>query len=239
MPKHATFQDFIQVAGIRNAAEADMVMECGVRYLGFPLRLPVNEEDLSESDAAAIIHAIRPPCCGVPITYQSVADEIAEFMAYLGARIVQLHGEISTEELTRLRCQCPDLRIIKSLIIGKQNHRDLVATVRNLAPRVDAFITDTFDAATGASGATGKTHDWGLSRDLVRVSPKPVILAGGLTADNVRQAILAVNPAGVDAHTGLEDASGGKDKGKVLAFVAEARAGFRQVRCGPAASGSP
>jgi len=239
MPKHATFRDFIQVAGIRDLAEAGMVMECGVRYLGFPLRLPVNEEDLSESDAAAIIHAIRPPCYGVPITYQSAADEIAEFMEYLGARIVQLHGEISTEELTTLRCQCPDLRIIKSLVIGRQEHRDLVVMVRDMAPLVDAFITDTFDAATGASGATGKTHDWGLSRDLVRVSPKPVILAGGLTADNVRQAILAADPAGVDAHTGLEDPSGGKDKDKVLAFVAQARAGFRESRSRAALSGSP
>jgi len=239
MPKHATFQDFIQVAGIRNAAEARMVIECGVRYLGFPLRLPVNEEDLSESDAAAIIRAIRPPCCGIPITYQSAADEIAEFMEYLGARIVQLHGEISTEELTRLRCRRPGLGIIKSLVIGKQEHSDLVAMVRDLAPLVDAFITDTFDAATGASGATGKTHDWELSRDLVRLSPKPVILAGGLTAGNVRQAILAVQPAGVDAHTGLENPSGGKDKDKVVAFVAEARAGFRQVRSRPAVSGRP
>jgi phosphoribosylanthranilate isomerase len=62
----------------------------------------------------------------------------------------------------------------------------------------------------------------------VELSPRPVILAGGLTPANVREAIAAVRPAGVDVHTGVEDASGRKDLAKVLAFVAEARAGFRE-----------
>jgi phosphoribosylanthranilate isomerase len=55
-----------------------------------------------------------------------------------------------------------------------------------------------------------------------------VILAGGLTPANVRQAIAAVRPAGVDVHTGVEDATGRKSREKVLAFVAEATAGFRK-----------
>jgi phosphoribosylanthranilate isomerase len=55
------------------------------------------------------------------------------------------------------------------------------------------FITDTFDPSTGASGATGKTHDWDISKSLVQLSPKPVILAGGLNAENVYEAILHVN----------------------------------------------
>ena len=90
---------------------------------------------------------------------------------------------------------------------------------------MDGFITDTYAPETGASGATGRTHDWAVSRRLVQLSPKPVILAGGLTPANVRQAIATVGPAGVDVHTGVEDASGRKDRGKVLAFVAAARAG--------------
>jgi phosphoribosylanthranilate isomerase len=95
---------------------------------------------------------------------------------------------------------------------------------------VDAYITDTFDPRTGACGATGKTHDWRLSRQLVRYSPLPVILAGGLTAENVRAAILAVRPAGVDAHTGLEDVSGRKSQEKVKQFVSEAQEAFRVIR---------
>ena len=98
-----------------------------------------------------------------------------------------------------------------------------------LAPLVDGFITDTYAPETGASGATGRTHDWTVSRGLVQLSPKPVILAGGLTPTNVRQAIAEVRPAGVDVHTGVEDASGRKDRAKVLAFVAESMAGFAQT----------
>ncbi len=95
---------------------------------------------------------------------------------------------------------------------------------------MDAFITDTFDPATGASGATGKTHEWGISRELRALSPKPLILAGGLNPENVREAIETVRPAAVDAHTGVEDAEGRKDPAKVRAFVAAAREGFRRMR---------
>lgn len=224
------FQDFIQVAGVRDLDEARLLMDCGVQYLGFPLRLPVNAEDLPEAEAAAIIRAIRPPCHGVAITYQDDADDVAEFTGYLGASIVQLHGEISLGQLRKLRRLRPDLRVIKSLVVGERTAQQLAATARRLAAVVDAFITDTFDPATGASGATGKTHDWRISRRLVEIAARPVILAGGLTPANVREGILAVRPAGVDAHTGVEDAMGRKDAEKVRRFVAEARAGFDLLR---------
>lgn len=224
------FNGFIQVAGVRDLDEARLLMDCGVRHLGFPLRLPVNAEDLSEAEAATIIRAIRPPCFGVAITYQDAADDVARFMDYLGAAIVQLHGDISPGELRKLRQLRPGLRIIKSLVVGEHTEPELAAMARGLGEFVDAFITDTFDPESGASGATGKTHDWQISRRLVEVSPKPLILAGGLTPQNVREAIRAVRPAGVDVHTGVEDPSGRKDADKVRRFVAEARAGFQWER---------
>jgi phosphoribosylanthranilate isomerase len=99
-----------------------------------------------------------------------------------------------------------------------------------LSEFVDAFITDTFDPKTGASGATGITHDWSVSHRLVERSDRPVILAGGLTPENVRKAILAVNPAGVDSHTGVEDAAGRKSREKVEKFVTEAQAAYRKLK---------
>jgi len=220
------FLDFIQVAGVRDADEADLLIACGVRYLGFPLRLPVHAEDLSEEAAAAIIRSIHPPCFGVAITYQDDAQEIAEFTDFLGASLVQLHGDICVSELAKLRRLRPELTIIKSLVVGASDYTRLAELQRQTGNLVDAFITDTFDADTGASGATGKTHDWRISRRLVASSPKPVILAGGLTPANVREAIRCVRPAGVDSHTGVEDASGRKDATRVRRFVDEARAGF-------------
>ena len=64
-------EDLIQIAGVIDAAEAQMLQQCGVRYLGFPLRLPVHREDLTEEEAAAIIKSLAPPVFGVLITYLS------------------------------------------------------------------------------------------------------------------------------------------------------------------------
>jgi phosphoribosylanthranilate isomerase len=220
----------IQIAGVIDAAEADMLQRCGVRYLGFPLRLPVHREDLTEKQAAAIIKSLAAPAFGVLITYLDRASEIAAFCDTLGTRIVQLHGEIERDELKRLRILDPNLTVIKSLVIGMRDDRALEAMLRELTPFVDAFITDTFDPNTGASGATGKTHDWRVSRRLVELADRPVILAGGLTPENVKRAILEVRPAGVDSHTGVEDTSGRKSREQVEKFLSEANEAFEIVK---------
>jgi len=97
------------------------------------------------------------------------------------------------------------------------------------SPVCDAFITDTFDPSTGASGATGRVHDWRVSAELVRSCLRPVILAGGLNPANVREAILSVCPAAVDVHTGVETSDGSKDPELVRAFVRAARVGFAEA----------
>ena len=223
----------IQVAGIIDGTEAALVQECGVRYLGFPLRLPVNREDLTETEAAVIIRSLRPPVRGVLITYLDQAEAVIAFCRALGARMVQLHGDISASELARLRELDPGLTIIKSLVVGRQPMPVLEGLVTELGPLVDGFLTETYAPDTGAAGATGRTHDWALSRRLVELSVRPVILAGGLTPANVRQAISMVRPAGVDVHTGVEDASGRKDRVKLQAFVAEANAAFGEPPTSP------
>jgi phosphoribosylanthranilate isomerase len=223
-------ENLIQIAGVIDAVEAQMLQQCGVRYLGFPLRLPVHREDLTEQEAAAIIKSLTPPVFGVLITYLYEATEIAAFCHALGARIVQLHGDIERDDLKCLKTLDPNLTVIKSLVIGMRDHKALEATLRELSPFVDAFITDTFDPKTGASGATGKTHDWRVSRRLVELADRPIILAGGLTPENVKRAILEVRPAGVDSHTGVEDSTGRKSREKVQKFLSEANEAFDLVK---------
>jgi phosphoribosylanthranilate isomerase len=223
-------QNLIQIAGVIDAPEAEMLQQCGVRYLGFPLRLPVHREDLTEEEAAAIIKSLAPPVFGVLITYTHEASEIAALCHALGARIVQLHGDIGRDEVKRLKTLAPSLTVIKSLVVGMRDDKALEATARELSPLVDAFITDTFDPKTGASGATGKIHDWRVSRRLVEAVDRPVILAGGLTPENVKRAILEVRPAGVDSHTGVEDSSGRKSREKIQKFVFEANEAFALVK---------
>lgn len=204
-----------------------MLVECGVDFLGFPLRINVHDEDISEEGAGKIIRSLLPPHFGVLITYLSTARDITSLCETLGASIVQLHGQVAPAELVRIREARPLLRVIKSIVI-REGAELPTGVIDMMGDFVDAFILDTFDPATGASGATGKTHDWQLSRRIVEYSPHPVILAGGLTPENVGTAIRQVRPAGVDVHTGVENADGRKDRGRVQAFVARAREAFAQ-----------
>ncbi len=219
-------ENIIQIAGIMDFAEARMLLDAGVDWLGFPLRLPVHQEDLSDAEAAAVIAALPSPDAAVLITYLSQASEIVALCRMLNVRKVQLHGAVAISELRKLRERTTEALLIKSLVVRGDNLEELQHQVDKYTPYVDAFITDTHDPATGADGATGKTHDWHISAALVKHSPKPVILAGGLTPDNVREAIRTVRPAGVDAHTGVEGADGRKDAQKVKLFVKAAREEF-------------
>ena len=223
-------ENIIQVAGIASLAEAEMVVGCGATHIGFPLRLAYHKEDVSEIEAAHIIHSVLGCCQSVLITYLNRCDEIVEFVNQLNVAVVQLHAAIDVAELRALQQKLPNLKTIKSLIVGMDSEEQLLNTVAEYSPYVDYFITDTFDPQTGATGATGKVHDWQVSKRIVELSCKPVILAGGLNADNVREAIMAVKPAGVDTHTGVEQADGSKDKALVQTFINEAMAGFSAIR---------
>lgn len=222
-------KNLVQVAGIIDAAEAKLLSAEGVDWLGFPLRLPSGKDDISEAAASQIIASLRTPQAGVLISYMTDADEISAFCTELGVTAVQLHGDVELAQLRKLKQQRPDLYVLKSLVVRADNAEQLLALVDECADAVDMFITDTYNPVTGAKGATGLTHDWSVSAELVRRSPKPLMLAGGLTAENVAAAIHQVRPAAVDAHTGLEGANGRKDLEKTRRFVAEARRAFQEL----------
>ena len=216
----------VQIAGVRGIDEAFMLRRCGVDLVGFPLRLPVHSQDTSEDEARDIIAAVGAASC-VLITYEEDPVRLIELCRFLNVGTVQLHADVPPKALARIKALAP-LFIIKSYVVGRENSGP-EAFAQAYSPVCDAFITDTFDPSTGASGATGQVHDWAVSAELVRRSPRPVILAGGLNPDNVRRAILAVRPAAVDAHTGVEGPDGSKDPLLVGAFVQAARAGFAET----------
>ena len=214
---------FIQAAGVRNAAEAAMLAAAGFTHLGFPLRLPVHAPDLSEASAREVIRGLAPEATAVLVTYLAEPAEILALCDYLGLGWVQLHGDLAPAAAAALRAARPGLGLIKSLVVGRGLDQGLPALARAFAPHVDAFITDSFDPASGACGATGRTHDWAVSRRLAQEAGRPLILAGGLAPDNLAAAVAAVRPAGVDAHTGLEAPDGSKDPELCRRFATLAR----------------
>jgi phosphoribosylanthranilate isomerase len=219
----------VHVAGVIDFDEAKLLIDCGIRFLGFPFALDHHKEDLTVGAAASIVSRLGNHAKFFLITYLAQARDIRRLCDALSVRMVQLHGPTHLSQIQLLKEEAPDLRIIKSLVVRNDNADLLIDEVQRFGPSVDSFITDTFDPRTGASGATGRTHDWTISRTLVELSNTPIILAGGLNAKNVRQAIRKVRPAGVDVHTGIE----GKDARKRLdltkRFIEEAEAGFAEL----------
>ena len=216
----------IQIAGIKNQYEADLIMAEGANYLGFPLRLDVNEPDLTEEETARIIHSLPANINSVLITYEDDICEIIKMIEYLGVNVIQFHGSVATKTLKILRRFKENIGIIKSLIAKEDNLFELKNTIDEYQPFVDAFIIDSYDPVTGACGATGKTNDWVMAKKIVLHADKPVILAGGLNPANITPALRAVCPGGVDCHTGVEDENGDKNRLKLRIFVHRAKEAF-------------
>ena len=211
----------VQIAGVSSLEEALALERLGADALGFTVRLPTGIHDgLTEAKARGIVAALPPFIVCVAITYVDNARDAADLCRALGVAAIQLHGECSARELELLRAAAPHIRIIRVVHVTGE---EALAEARALERRVDAIILDTYDPATGRGGATGKTHDWTLSRRIVEGVRVPVILAGGLTPENVADAVRAVQPWAVDVHTGIEDTDGTRNLSKMRAFIERAK----------------
>lgn len=220
------FKHFIQVAGVMDKDDLSILVDNGVKHIGFPLRLGYHTPDITEEEAKDLITAFPKNVIPILITYESDALELVDFCRKLNVTVVQIHGDMDAASVEDFRKKCPDFKIIKSLIVGKFSKEELFAQVELYKDFVDAFITDTYDVETSACGATGKTHDWQITKELKTHSTKPVILAGGLTPKNVYEGIKATGVMAVDVHTGVEDKTGKKNPRLVAEFISESKRGF-------------
>lgn len=211
----------IQIAGVASLEEARVAEKLGVDALGFTLRLPDGVHDgLTEPKARSIIQALPPFIGSVAITYVSTAREAIDLCRYLGVNTLQLHGEFAAPELEMIRVAMPHLKIIRAVHVTGP---EALGIARSWERKVDAILLDTLDPETGRRGATGKAHDWSVSREIVAALRVPVILAGGLRPENVASAIATVRPWGVDTHTGVEDEHGHRDIQRLERFVRAVR----------------
>ena len=131
----------------------------------------------------------------------------------LAVDTVQLHNDILLEEIRKIRETLPYLKIVKSVSV---TGTEAIAYAERFVGEVDGIILDSRTA--DRLGGTGLTHDWSISRRIVEELPLPVILAGGLTPDNLEAAINAVHPYAVDVNSGVETDQK-KDPEKVRKFI--------------------
>lgn len=215
---------FLKVCGLRTENEARAAVAAGATALGMLVGLTHRAEDeASEADARHLVTALEPGPTMVLVTHLLDPAAIAALARRIGVSTIQVHGDVPPEGLRALRVLAPDTCLIKAIHVTGP---DAVARAEALAPLADALLLDS--RTTDRLGGTGQTHDWTISRRIaVAVAPVPVILAGGLTPDNVASAIAAVRPAGVDVNSGVEDSTGAKDPARMHAFIAASRSAFR------------
>jgi phosphoribosylanthranilate isomerase len=216
----------VQVAGVSSLEEALFCRSVGVDALGFTLEVPGGIHDgLTRQRARHIIDGLPRDVLAVVITYLDTAEEACRLISEVSGAAVQFHGGITGAELRAFRSGCPGVRIIGCVTVAGEDALKHAGRFR--PPLWDAIILDSLDPGSGRKGATGLTHDWPVSAAIVKNSPLPVILAGGLTPENVAQAIRTVRPHGVDAHTGLENSDGTRNFHKIKSFAEAALAAFR------------
>lgn len=191
-----------------------MARDAGADLLGLVGPMPSGPGVLSHDEARAIAADISGPARPVLLTAAETAAEIIADAARVGVTSVQVVRHIAVDEARALGDSA--LEYVQVVHVETPASVDLVDTY---AEHCSAFLLDSGKPASGTLGGTGDVHDWGLSADFCRRSPRPVYLAGGLTPNNVGAAIARVRPDGVDVCSGLRRA-GRLDAGLLHAYIA-------------------
>jgi phosphoribosylanthranilate isomerase len=218
---------FVKICGIQTYEEARSALDYGATALGFLVGLTHRAEDEIEAAAAAsIVRRLPAAAETVLVTHLLDPAALADLQSTVGTRTIQVHGNMTVPDLTRLRGLAPRARLLKAAHVTGDAALDEALAYSAAA---DALILDSRTA--DRLGGTGLTHDWSVSRRIVEtVAPLPVYLAGGLRPENVEQAIGQVHPAGVDVNSGVEDAQGRKDVARMREFVVRASAALARKR---------
>lgn len=195
----------IKICGITNLEDALLAAELGAHALGF-IFFAKSPRNVAPEAAREIIRQLPPFVVSVGVFVNEEAAVVQELAARVGLDWVQLHGTEPPEY-----CRSLGRRVMKAFRIKDENSLKELAAYRGA---VQALLLDTYKK--GQTGGTGETFDWELARQARDYGP--IVLAGGLTADNVAQAIDAARPQAVDVASGVEAAPGKKDPEKLRAF---------------------
>ena len=209
----------VKICGITNVRDARLAARLGADALGFNF-YPRSARYVRPERAKAIIAALPPFVTTVGVFVDEEPERVMEIAAMCGLDAVQLHGDEPPRAVHAIR----GIRRIKALRI--RGDRDVELCRRY---RVEAYLLDAL--VPGEFGGTGETFNWELAREASQFGP--VILAGGLTPENVAEAILTARPYAVDVASGVEAEPGKKDRDLMARFILAAKGAEIEGRAGP------
>jgi len=208
----------VKICGITREEDLAVAVAAGTDDVGFVVGVPSSPRNLSLKEAEKLIRLVPISVKSVLVTVLTSIDELLRTYEKLIPDAIQIHGE-SLPDASVLRGKLPNTLLIRGI---NENPLNVLEVASEASKSFDAILLDS--SASGRYGGTGIVHDWDLSKRVKQViHPKPLILAGGLNPENVKDAIRTVQPYGVDVSTGVESRPGIKDSEKIRTFIGNAK----------------
>lgn len=200
----------VKICGITTVEDALAAVDAGADALGF-MFYPPSPRYVPPETAREIIRVLPPFVSRVGVFVDATAERVLEVARTAALDTVQLHGKESVDFCRQMGL----LRVIKAFRMNGPNALDQLAAYNGMPWLLDSYVAGRF-------GGTGQTFNWDLACEAVRRGGY-VILAGGLTPENVSRAVAAVHPFAVDVCSGVESSPGRKDIARLRDFVAAAK----------------
>jgi phosphoribosylanthranilate isomerase len=208
----------VKVCGLTREEDLAVAVAAGADAVGFLVGVPSSPRNLTLERTKTLLKQVPLFVDSVVVTAPKSIEWLLEVCERLKPSAIQIHGKKQLDSL-EIHETVTSTRLIKTVYVTEDAFNEKVIEDLKM---FDAVLMDSF--SRGQYGGTGKVHDWILSRQIREaVAPVPVILAGGLKPENVKEAVLAVEPYAVDVASGVEANPGVKDPMKVRAFVENAK----------------
>ncbi|MCW4015996.1 MAG: phosphoribosylanthranilate isomerase [Candidatus Bathyarchaeota archaeon] len=208
----------VKICGLTREEDLAVAVAAGADAVGFLVGVPSSPRNLTLEKAKTLLKQVPVFVDSVVVTPPTSIEWLVKVCERLKPSAIQIHGKEMLDS-SKIHKKIKETRLIKTVYVTKDALNE--KAIEELKT-FDAVLLDSF--IKGQYGGTGKVHDWMLSRQIKEaVTPVPVILAGGLKPENVKDAILAVHPYAVDVASGVEASPAIKDHKKVRAFIENAK----------------
>lgn len=214
----------VQIYSLTDPDDVRAMVDLGIDHLGFAVDEVGVPAGISLTRGRALFDLVPTGTKTVSLTVKTDVDAIRSKVEALPPDVLHLCPEtdaLDVDDQEIIRASLPDgVELMKAIEVDGPG---AIESANRFAPVSDYLILDTATPSVPGVGASGTTHDWSISREIVESVDVPVILAGGLGPENVDEAVRTVRPAGVDSYTRTSRTPERKDLDRVAAFARRAR----------------